>query len=80
MVTSIDENGFPSYKRRDNDRYVEKIGVKWDNKYVVPYNKELVYEWCIQTWEIKYLFKSVTRVWIMYQQEEMPRKMKWLMK
>jgi hypothetical protein len=36
--TIIDELGFTIYRRRDDDRYVMKNGVRLDNKSDVPYN------------------------------------------
>ena len=67
MVTSIDKNGFPSYRRRDNECYVEKNEIKLNNRYGLPCNKKLMIqyrehmnvEWCIQTRVIKYLFKYI---------------------
>ncbi|XP_022011537.1 uncharacterized protein LOC110911246 [Helianthus annuus] len=40
--TSIDRDGFPLYRRRDSGTFVEKSGVKLDNRSVVPYNKTLL--------------------------------------
>ena len=40
--TSIDEEGFPIYRRRNNGRTVEKNGVQLDSRYVVPYNRDLI--------------------------------------
>ncbi|XP_021995336.1 uncharacterized protein LOC110892485 [Helianthus annuus] len=52
--TSLDANGFPLYRRRDSGSFIEKSGVKLDNRSVVPYNKKLLkryqahinVEWC----------------------------------
>ena len=67
--TTIDENGFVNYKRRNTPFYVEKQGIKLDNRYVVPYNKDLCLkfhahinvELCSQSMLIKYLFKYLTK-------------------
>lgn len=37
--TTIDEDGFCIYRRRSTIIYVERKGVKLDNRYVVPYKK-----------------------------------------
>nr|GEY14846.1 hypothetical protein [Tanacetum cinerariifolium] len=37
--TSLDEDGYPIYRRRDNGYIVEKGGIALDNRYVVPYNR-----------------------------------------
>ncbi|XP_056864414.1 uncharacterized protein LOC130511444 [Raphanus sativus] len=65
--TSIDANGFSAYMRRIDGRFIEKNGIRLDNGYVVPYNRNLMLryhahmnvEWCIQTRAVKYLFKYI---------------------
>lgn len=67
--TSINEEGFPIYRRRDDGRYIYKNGVRLDNRSVVPYNMSLLkkfqghinVEWCNKTRVVKYLFKYVTK-------------------
>ncbi|XP_073022293.1 uncharacterized protein [Primulina eburnea] len=68
-VTSIDEDGHPSYRRKDNGRTVIKNGVNLDNRFVVPHNRYLLIwygahmnvEWCNQSRAIKYLFKYINK-------------------
>uniref|UniRef100_A0A2N9FAR6 Helitron helicase-like domain-containing protein n=1 Tax=Fagus sylvatica TaxID=28930 RepID=A0A2N9FAR6_FAGSY len=65
--TVIDEDGYPIYRRRDDGKMVEKNGVLLDNRFVVPYNIDLLVkyqahinvEWCNRSKSIKYLFKYV---------------------
>ncbi|KAM0874511.1 hypothetical protein ACQ4PT_037356 [Festuca glaucescens] len=67
--TSVDESGFPVYRRQNNGRFVMKNKVRLDNRHVVPYNMTLLkifqahlnVEWCNKTHVIKYLYKYVTK-------------------
>ncbi|KAL9408800.1 hypothetical protein AB3S75_047229 [Citrus x aurantiifolia] len=65
--TTVDTNGFLVYKRRNTGIHVEKKGVFLDNRYVVPYHRNLIVKFdahinveiCNYSRSIKYLFKYV---------------------
>ena len=67
--TIIDDQGFPTYSRREDGRFVLKNSVELDNQYVVPYNIDLLVkyqlhlnvEWCSRSKAIKYLFKYINK-------------------
>lgn len=65
--TQTDEDGFPSYRRRDNGRYIIRQGVACDNRWIVPYNRYLLVKFnahinveiCSTIKSVKYLFKYI---------------------
>ena len=67
--TSVSSDGFAVYKRRQSNLYIDKGGLRMDNRWVVPYNMNLLkkyqahinVEWCNKSTFIKYLFKYVTK-------------------
>lgn len=66
---TIDREGYPSYRRRCFDLYLEKNGVKLDNRSVIPYNSlsltryqgHINIEHLNKSNLIKYLFKYVNK-------------------
>lgn len=67
--TTIDEDGYPNYKRMDTGITIDKMGTQLDNRFVVPYNPHLLMryrghvnvEYCNKSNSIKYLFKYVNK-------------------
>ncbi|XP_054777266.1 uncharacterized protein LOC129285555 [Prosopis cineraria] len=67
--TILDDNGYPTYRRRNDGRTVERKGTPLDSRYVVPYNPRLLelftahinVEKTNQSTSIKYLFKYISK-------------------
>ncbi|CAH9068975.1 unnamed protein product [Cuscuta epithymum] len=68
-TTSIDDDGYPMYRRRNDDRRITKNKIDLDNRFVVPhcryllmkYGAHMNVEWCNQSKSIKYLFKYINK-------------------
>ena len=64
-MTIIEENGFVKYRRRDDGRSVTIRGKRMDNRWVIPYNRDMCVKYdahinverCAQKKVIKYLHK-----------------------
>ena len=41
-ATIVDQDGFPVYRRRNDGHTVMKNGIELDNRFVVPYNPQLL--------------------------------------
>ncbi|XP_071718807.1 uncharacterized protein [Rutidosis leptorrhynchoides] len=67
--TTIDEEGYANYRRRNNGVKLKKNNTPLDNSFVVPYNRYLLLkynahinvEWCNRSRAIKYLFKYLNK-------------------
>ncbi|KAH7666932.1 DNA helicase protein [Dioscorea alata] len=67
--TTIDEDVFPQYRRRDLPASTSQNGIKLDNRFVVPHNVDLVVRYqahinveiCNLTRAVKYLFKYICK-------------------
>ncbi|XP_071698893.1 uncharacterized protein [Rutidosis leptorrhynchoides] len=67
--TTIDEEGYANYRRRNNGVRFKKNNTPLDNSFVVPYNRYLLLkynahinvEWCNRSRAIKYLFKYLNK-------------------
>lgn len=44
-ITKINDAGFPIYRRREDGKVINKKGVDCDNRYDVPYNKDLSFRY-----------------------------------
>uniref|UniRef100_A0A1B0CVT6 ATP-dependent DNA helicase n=1 Tax=Lutzomyia longipalpis TaxID=7200 RepID=A0A1B0CVT6_LUTLO len=66
-ATAFRPNGYPIYRRRNNDASVMRDGRRLDNRWVVPYNKYLLerynchinVEHCTMVQVAKYIFKYI---------------------
>lgn len=62
-TTLENSNGYPLYRRRDNQRTIQKGGAILDNRHVVPYNRYLLYRYdshinteiCVSVKSVKYI-------------------------
>ena len=67
--TTIDDDGYPVYRRRNSGVSAIKGKYTYDNSYVVPHNRYLLLkyeahinvEWCNRSRAIKYLFKYLNK-------------------
>ncbi|XP_074298622.1 uncharacterized protein LOC141629539 [Silene latifolia] len=67
--TTLDQNGYPVYRRRENKRTIKKGDNYMDNRSIVPYNPGLLLmfdahinvEWCNTARAVKYLFKYIAK-------------------
>jgi len=68
-TTTISEDGFPHYRRRNNGLSILKNDIALDNRFVVPYNPTILVkyqthvnvEWYNRSNSIKYLFKYINK-------------------
>ncbi|XP_074326602.1 uncharacterized protein LOC141664545 [Apium graveolens] len=68
-TATIGEDAYPIYRRRDRGNSVEKKGALLDNRYVIPYNRNLLVnfdthinvELCNWARSIKYIFKYINK-------------------
>ena len=67
--TVVDQEEYPIYRRHNDSKNIDKNGITLDNRYVVPYNPNLLLkyqahlniEWYNQSMSIKYLFKYINK-------------------